>query len=301
MNPKIIGNTVGMGLPKPNLMQTDPTKGDYIKGKDNFLEKISIIIDESMDSIHDELEGIVKTVNGVAPDENGNIKIDVDENLQVDWNQNDETAPDYLKNRTHWEEEKMVFLIPETKVTVSTNGGYVELSKNCPILTKGKTYIVTLNGVTYECIARTYNNYVIIGNGTIDGDGVNVNNEPFMIDSYASGTIYLNVKMAGRYTIAIQANKTIIHTIDPKYLPDSVKQTYTLHIATDTELGGVKSGGDVTVNEDGTMTVVGGTAGGSMPDDSEQIAMLTEADMLPAVHYNGAILTDENGSIILRY
>lgn len=36
---KIIGNTVGMGLPKPNLMQTDPTKGDYVKGKEQFLEQ----------------------------------------------------------------------------------------------------------------------------------------------------------------------------------------------------------------------------------------------------------------------
>lgn len=34
---KIIGNTVGIGLPKPNLMQTDPTKGDYVKGKEEFL------------------------------------------------------------------------------------------------------------------------------------------------------------------------------------------------------------------------------------------------------------------------
>lgn len=36
---KIIGNTVGMGLPKPDLMQTDPKKGDYVKGKEEFLEQ----------------------------------------------------------------------------------------------------------------------------------------------------------------------------------------------------------------------------------------------------------------------
>jgi len=36
---KIIGNTVGMGLPKPNLMQTDPAKGDYVKGKEEFVEQ----------------------------------------------------------------------------------------------------------------------------------------------------------------------------------------------------------------------------------------------------------------------
>lgn len=39
---KIIGNTVGMGLPKPNLMQTDPAKGDYVKGKEQFLEQIKV-------------------------------------------------------------------------------------------------------------------------------------------------------------------------------------------------------------------------------------------------------------------
>jgi hypothetical protein len=39
---KIIGNTVGMGLPKPNLMQTDSTKGDYVKGKEEFLKNSNL-------------------------------------------------------------------------------------------------------------------------------------------------------------------------------------------------------------------------------------------------------------------
>lgn len=34
---KIIGVTVGTPLPKPNLTQNDPTKGDYVKGKEEFL------------------------------------------------------------------------------------------------------------------------------------------------------------------------------------------------------------------------------------------------------------------------
>lgn len=37
---KIVGNTVGMGLPKPNLMQTNPKKGDFVKGKEEFLEQV---------------------------------------------------------------------------------------------------------------------------------------------------------------------------------------------------------------------------------------------------------------------
>lgn len=42
MSRKIIGVTVGSPLPKPNLMQTDPKKGDYVKGKEEFLEQITV-------------------------------------------------------------------------------------------------------------------------------------------------------------------------------------------------------------------------------------------------------------------
>lgn len=40
MKRKIIGATVGSPLPKPNLMQTDPKKGDYVKGKEEFLKQV---------------------------------------------------------------------------------------------------------------------------------------------------------------------------------------------------------------------------------------------------------------------
>lgn len=41
MSKKIIGVTVGSPLPKPNLKQTDPSKGDYVKGKDIIPAKVS--------------------------------------------------------------------------------------------------------------------------------------------------------------------------------------------------------------------------------------------------------------------
>ena len=37
---KIIGYTVGTNLPKPNLMQNDPKKGDYVHGKEEFVNTI---------------------------------------------------------------------------------------------------------------------------------------------------------------------------------------------------------------------------------------------------------------------
>lgn len=52
--------------------------------------------------------------------------------------------------------------------------------------------------------------------------------------------------------------------------------------------GEVKSGNDVEI--------------GALPDDAEQIEILIDTDMLPAVHDDsGAILTDEKGNIVLRY
>jgi hypothetical protein len=35
---KIIGNTVGTPLPKPDWKQTDPAKGDYIKNKPEVID-----------------------------------------------------------------------------------------------------------------------------------------------------------------------------------------------------------------------------------------------------------------------
>lgn len=57
----------------------------------------------------------------------------------------------------------------------------------------------------------------------------------------------------------------------------------------------VKSVNGVTPDENGNVTV------SAMPNDLEQITMLVDADMLPAVHLGGAILTDNSGRVILRY
>ena len=56
----IWGNTVGTTMPRANLQQTDPTKADYVQGKDEFLAGV----------------GSVKTVNGVEPDKNGNVDVE---------------------------------------------------------------------------------------------------------------------------------------------------------------------------------------------------------------------------------
>ena len=40
MSKDVIGGVVALGLPKPDLMQDDPKKGDYVKGKEEFLSQV---------------------------------------------------------------------------------------------------------------------------------------------------------------------------------------------------------------------------------------------------------------------
>ena len=48
-------------------------------------------------TIISKLNSKVTTVNGASPDDNGNVEVQA--GVQSDWNQNDETAIDYVKNR----------------------------------------------------------------------------------------------------------------------------------------------------------------------------------------------------------
>lgn len=68
---KIVGNTVGTTMPKPNLMQTDPKKGDYVEGKEEFVEQVC----GGGSGGNGDLTGYVKSVNGITPDENGNVEV----------------------------------------------------------------------------------------------------------------------------------------------------------------------------------------------------------------------------------
>lgn len=140
-----------------------------------------------------------------------------------DWNQNDETAPDYIKNRPFYEINDSVetVLFPETTVIIDAE--FIQL-ESIQQLQAGQTYTVIFNGVTYECVAREWpaEGAVLIGNGTIYGDHNPANGEPFCFDSYESGEIYLNTATPGDYTFSISsvATEKTIHHIDPKYIKD---------------------------------------------------------------------------------
>lgn len=139
--------------------------------------------------------------------------------IGVDWNQNDETAPDYIKNRTHWAENNAIAILPEQTVETSS---YVRLEGLTEALQEGKTYAVVFNGVTYECVAwKNSSDVILIGNGDICGGAGLGGDEPFSCD-YSYENFYLNIIEPGTYTISISRLESIYHHIDRKFLPPMI-------------------------------------------------------------------------------
>lgn len=69
MKRKIIGVTVGSPLPKPNLNQTDPRKGDFVKGKEIIPSKVSDLENDAGYLTEDDMDEIVERVKApVAAD-----------------------------------------------------------------------------------------------------------------------------------------------------------------------------------------------------------------------------------------
>lgn len=125
----------------------------------------------------------------------------VSSDTNPDWNQNDETAPDYIKNRTHYVGDPVeTVLLEETSITTDGNS-YVSDSVK---LIEGYTYLVTFNGTEYECVAYCYDDWgiVIIGNGSlIDAEGGN--GEPFAFVFMEGDGSDLITQEAGTYTLKI--------------------------------------------------------------------------------------------------
>lgn len=142
-----------------------------------------------------------------------------------DWNQNDPTAPDYVKNRTHYAEVKPAVIIENQTIDVSDCYATFEGSKATPL--EGKTYVVTLNGTRYKCVAWWYADWeaIILGKGSLvtsdcEGFGEDV---PFAIelyDGYSEVYMYLSADCDdGEYTVSVEGDAEIVHKIAEKYLP----------------------------------------------------------------------------------
>ena len=174
----------------------------------------------------DNVDGIDEIESELAA-----LKNKVDNTPQADYNQNDDTKPDYIKNRPFYEEQSVGYLLEETTLEVADSTAYLmnPLSGNLAI---GENYTVMYNGTEYECTAENVNmdgiDFVALGNTTMFG-GTSGTDIPF-------GVVILTKEMAesmGFYgmvmilddsvsiTLSISGVFVNICTISDKYLPPS--------------------------------------------------------------------------------
>lgn len=140
-----------------------------------------------------------------------------------DWNQNEEKKSGYIQNRTHWSEYTKIV---DDQVVVKYD--HANIYPTRPLIA-GKTYRVLFNNNEYICTARAWNggdeDTILIGNGTIYGDGDIGNNEPFSCGYYDIDTMYLVTTSNGTNSLVIYDTEETVHQLDEKYIPDSIART----------------------------------------------------------------------------
>lgn len=182
-----------------------------------------------------------------------NILVQKLKNHRGNWNQNDPTADDYIKNRPFYTSYEQTTIVKEQTVEIEEDNGYIELKHNARNkFIVGKTYTVVFNGVQYECVAWTNGSEACcIGNGDLYGGEGKGDNEPFCCDSYDDLNIYLNVLEKGTYTISISTVQEVVKKLDKKFIdmPDDIVTSEELNnVVTYEELNNVVDNIDNQIN-----------------------------------------------------
>lgn len=150
-------------------------------------------------------------------------------NVQPDWNQNDETQPDYVKNRPFYADVAETVLLEESTVSFTNPGAglYYAAIPTTIELTAGETYKVSWDGATYECVCESIMGYSVIGNPSIIGLGADTG-DPFAIAPLAdgNGTEIYTKDTSASHTISISVFAGEVVKIDTKYLPISTDDSY---------------------------------------------------------------------------
>lgn len=134
------------------------------------------------------------------------------------WEQNDPTADDYIKNRPFYTDEtNKETVVKTTNFTATSSYWWGSPFAFIPVV--GETYRVIFDGKEYICagkIADWGGKY--IGNASIDWDGPDTG-EPFFYFWYDNYDYGMCVRDSGKHTITIE--KLEVVKIDQRYLPEN--------------------------------------------------------------------------------
>ena len=140
--------------------------------------------------------------------------------VQSDWNQNDETAADYVKNRPFYASAVETVLVEESTVSfVEHNGLYITEFPLMFEATVGETYKVSWDGTAYECTCVDIQGNLCIGNPSILGKGSDTGEPFFMVIYNGQGIMIATTAVSDSHTFSINGFAQEVVKIDEKYLP----------------------------------------------------------------------------------
>ena len=143
------------------------------------------------------------------------------EQVQSDWNQNDETAVDYVKNRPFYTKNPVeTVLVEESTVSFAEAHEGIYGAEILPMFlaTTGETYTVYWDGTAYECICVNHMGYPVLGNLSIAFGGGDTG-EPFAIMMSNEYIVIYTTDASASHTFSISKVLQEIVKIDTKYLP----------------------------------------------------------------------------------
>lgn len=148
-----------------------------------------------------------------------------------DWAQNDPTAKDYVRNRTHYVSRESKALVPEQEVTTAVQDDFnVAILNNVDLDTfktlydsdDDTTLDVVFDGASYPCkwLEQDGNRIPVFGNLAIAQEGSTDTGEPFCVTPGPEDALAIGCKVAGTHTVVVSYQQDVVHTLDPKYIKD---------------------------------------------------------------------------------
>ena len=142
-----------------------------------------------------------------------------------DWNQNDATASDYIKNRPFYTGDLVeTVLVEESTATFADEGGVYGAEVTSTFLaTVGETYKVSWDGTVYESVCANYKaGLFAIGNLSIAGAGADTG-EPFLIVPNGSSIFIYTPDTSDTHTFSISGLVAEVVKIPDKYVSDTFR------------------------------------------------------------------------------
>ena len=152
--------------------------------------------------------------------------------VQPDWNQNNSTAADYVKNRPFYTGAPVeTVLVEESTVPffeddVDIYMGELESTFSATV---GETYKVSWDGTVYERTCENFNGELFMGNKSIVGEGSDTG-EPFIIGVFnGEGIKIATTDTSASHTFSISSTVAPIVKIPAKYIDKDTSGYIAIH------------------------------------------------------------------------